>query len=432
MADDAKHGGKPRLILSINAGSSSVKLSLYSATFNSEPVPLVSSSISGLTSPPATFSYAHISSPDSPSNVEKQELKDVTTQDAALRYFLEHMTADGSLKELESGCDIDLVCHRIVHGGDFDRAMVLSNETIQEIEDLTELAPLHNAPALGLVHIAISQLPRAQNIAYFDTTFHSTLPPAARTYMVAPSNPKVRRYGFHGISYAFILHSVAGYLGQPVEETSLIVLHLGSGASACAIRNGLSIDTSMGLTPAEGLPGATRSGTVDPTLVFHTTSSASSLSRASTKDMHITKAEDVLNKHSGWSSLAGTTDFAAIVDGWEQASEKETLAFEIMVDRIVGYVGSYWTKLGGECDALVFSGGIGEKSWQLRREVAQRCACLGFKIEERRNIRAAERAGVVVGIGGERMVDDGGKLLVCRTDEEGWMARECAMDKRFW
>jgi len=142
MADDAKYGGKPRLILSINAGSSSVKLSLYSATFKSEPVPLVSSSISGLTSPPATFSYAHISSPDSPSNVQKQELKDATTQDAALRHFLRHMAADGSLKEFESGCDIDLVCHRIVHGGDFDRAMVLSNETIQEIEDLAELAPL--------------------------------------------------------------------------------------------------------------------------------------------------------------------------------------------------------------------------------------------------------------------------------------------------
>lgn len=250
--------------------------------------------------------------------------------------------------------------------------------------------------------------------------------------MVAPKNPKVRKYGFHGISYSFILHSVAEYLDQPIEETSLIALHLGSGVSACAIKNGASIDTSMGLTPAEGLPGATRSGTVDPTLVFHTTSSASSLSRASTRDMHITKAEDVLNNHSGWASLAGTTDFSEIVAGWEKGGEKETLAFEIVVDRIVGYVGSYWTKLGGECNALVFSGGIGEKSWQLRREVAARCACLGFRIEERRNKSAEDREGTVVGIGGERMADEGGKVLVCRTDEEGWMAMECAMDERFW
>lgn len=143
MADDAKpHSEKSRLILSINAGSSSVKLSLYSATFGSEPAPLVSSSISGLTSPPAVFSYTHVSSPDSPSNIKKQELKDITSQDAALQHFLEHMAADGALKELESGSDIDLVCHRIVHGGDFDKAMVLSKETIREIEDLTELAPL--------------------------------------------------------------------------------------------------------------------------------------------------------------------------------------------------------------------------------------------------------------------------------------------------
>ena len=290
----------------------------------------------------------------------------------------------------------------------------------------------HNAPALTLVHTAISQLTHAKNIAYFDTTFHSTLPAAVRTYMIPPKNPKVRKYGFHGISYSFILHAVAEYLDQSVEQTSLIVLHLGSGASACAIRNGESVDTSMGLTPAEGLPGATRSGSVDPTLVFHTTSSASSLSRASTNDMHITKAEEVLNKQSGWSALAGTTDFSSIVAGWEERKEKESLAFEIVVDRIVGYVGSYWTKLVGECDALVFSGGIGEKSWQLRREVARRCACLGFRIDERRNRSAGEREGAVAVIGGERMADEGGKVLVCRTDEEGWMARECVRDERFW
>jgi len=142
MADDAKSSDKPRLILSINAGSSSVKLSLYSAPSNSGPCPLISSSISGLTSPPAVFTYNNVSSPDSSSNIKKQELEDVTTQDAALRHFLEYMAADESLKELKSASDINIVCHRIVHGGDFDKAMVLSKETIQEIGDLTELAPL--------------------------------------------------------------------------------------------------------------------------------------------------------------------------------------------------------------------------------------------------------------------------------------------------
>ncbi|KAF8541533.1 Acetokinase family-domain-containing protein, partial [Trichophaea hybrida] len=222
------------------------------------------------------------------------------------------MSSNSTLGELKSPDDIDLVCHRIVHGGDYDKAIVLSNSTVQKVEALTELVPLHNAPALSLVHISISQLPHAKNIAYFDTTFHSTLPIAVRTYTIPPGIPKLRKYGLHGISYSFILRSVASYLNQPVEETSIIALHLGSGASACAILNGESIDTSMGLTPVEGLPGATRSGAVGPTLVFHSTSSASSLSRASTKDLHITKAEEILNKRSGWASLTGSTDFGEI------------------------------------------------------------------------------------------------------------------------
>jgi acetate kinase len=238
----------------------------------------------------------------------------------------------------------------------------------------------------------------------------------------------VRKYGFHGISYTFILSAVAEYLDQPVSNTNIIALHLGSGASACAIKGGKSIDTTMGLTPAEGLPGATRSGTVDPTLVFHTTSSASSLSRASTKDLHITKAEDILNKHSGWSALTGTTDFGTVVAGWEERSKKETLAFEILVDRIVAYVGAYWTKLEGRCDALVFAGGIGEKSWQLREQVVKRCECLGFRVEERINKEADSREGIVIEVGEGKV----GRALVCRTDEEAMMARECAKDERFW
>jgi acetate kinase len=238
----------------------------------------------------------------------------------------------------------------------------------------------------------------------------------------------VRKYGFHGISYSFILSSVAEYLDQPVSNTNIIALHLGSGASACAIKGGKSIDTTMGLTPAEGLPGATRSGTVDPTLVFHTTSSASSLSRASTKDLHITKAEEILNKHSGWSALTGTTDFGAVVEGWEKETERETLAFEIVVDRVVAYVGAYWTKLEGRCNALVFAGGIGEKSWQLREQVVEGCKCLGFRVDERKNKEADSIEGVVIRVGG----DMGSKVLVCRTDEEAMMARECAVDERFW
>jgi acetate kinase len=224
--------------------------------------------------------------------------------------------------------------------------------------------------------------------------------------------------------------------------TSLISLHLGSGASAVAIKNGKSIDTTMGLTPLEGLPGATRSGSIDPSLVFHYTSGATSLSRSSTKELHISIAEDILNKRAGWYSMVGTTDFGKVVKGMNGGDEKMKLAFDLFVDRIVGYVGNYFVKLGGEIDALTFSGGIGEKSEELRKAVVDKVACLGFKLDDPH--ASAKIGGVVTRLGP--------KVLVIKTDEEVRivvrlvqrsvgphhssaqyeMALECAQDKRFW
>ena len=162
----------------------------------------------------------------------------------------------------------------------------------------------------------------------------------------------------------------------------MISLHLGSGASVAAIRNGESIDTTMGLTPLEGLPGATRSGSIDPSLVFHYTSDASSLARSSTKELHISVAEEILNKRAGWHSMVGTTDFWKVVQGTRDGNEKMKLVFDMFVDRIVGYVGNYFVKLGGKVDALTFSGGIGEKSEELRKAVVEKVACLGFKLDD--------------------------------------------------
>lgn len=162
----------------------------------------------------------------------------------------------------------------------------------------------------------------------------------------------------------------------------MISLHLGSGASAAAIQNGKSIDTTMGLTPLEGLPGATRSGSIDPSLVFHYTSDASSLTQSSTKELHISIAEDILNKRAGWYSMTGTTDFGKIVKGMHGGDERMKLVFDLFVDRIVGYIGSYFVKLGGKVDALTFSGGIGEKSEDLRKAVIDKVACLGFKLDD--------------------------------------------------
>jgi len=243
---------------------------------------------------------------------------------------------------------------------------------------------------------------------------------------------KIRKYGFHGISYAFVLRETAAYLQKPVEDMTLISLHLGSGASAVAIQNGRSIDTSMGLTPLEGLPGATRSGSIDPSLVFHYTSEASSLSRSATKHLHISKAEDILNKRSGWASMVGVTDFGVITEGMEHENEDgkmKRLVFDMMVDRIVGFVGSYHVKLRGEAIALTFSGGIGERSELLRKAIVEKLACLEFELDEHANKNVSQRDGTVLEIGSRRAKR---KVLVVRTDEQLEMARECAHDESFW
>ena len=242
------------------------------------------------------------------------------------------------------------------------------------------------------------------------------MPSHATTYAIDQKIAKekgLRKYGFHGISYSYILRAVSKHLGKDVSQTSIIALHLGSGASACAIQNGKSIDTTMGLTPVSGLPGGSRSGDIDPSLIFHYTSNVSKMSHSSTKEVHITEAEEILNKQSGWKALAGTTDFSKIAD--PHAPESHKLALGIFIDRIVGYVGSYYVKLDGKIDAVVFAGGIGEKSALLRKRVIATCACLGFTTDDDKN--EAETEGSVVDISGSGSI----RTLICETDEEASM-----------
>jgi len=243
------------------------------------------------------------------------------------------------------------------------------------------------------------------------------------------------------LSYAFILRSVSRYLQKPQTSLNLIVMHLGSGASVCAIRNGLSLDTSMGLTPLNGLPGATRSGAVDPSLIFHYTNKAGKISHNPNLSigLHVTQAEDILNTKSGWKSLTGTTNFGEITSRADLSSPSEAsgnayrLAFDLFTDRILNYIGSYYVKLNGNVDALVFAGGIGERSRELRETVGRGVECLGFgRIDVGRNANnRVKEGGVVVDIGGDEKAL-GKKILVCKTDEQLEMARECALEKRFW
>lgn len=258
----------PKLILSINAGSSSVKITVFSPPAPSsksypDPIPLANASVDNITAPPARLTY----SLGSETKEKKKELSkdDVSDQATAFSYILSHLISDSAFKELNNEKDITHITHRIVHGGDYAHMEPLNADTYHKLEELSDLAPLHNTVGLQIVKAAHKELPHAQNWAYFDSAFHQTLPEAIRTYAIDQEKAKkngLRKYGFHGISYAFITRSVGAFLKN--ETPNMIALHLGSGASACAIRDGKSLDTSMGLTPLAGLPGGSRSGDIDP------------------------------------------------------------------------------------------------------------------------------------------------------------------------
>ncbi|KAF2751582.1 acetate kinase [Sporormia fimetaria CBS 119925] len=405
----------PEIILSINAGSSSVKASVFASPTSQAsktPTLLAEAEISGLTAPPSTLKYTR------GDHHAKEETRDVTTQDAAFKYILDHLTSDSGLPEIAKKEDIKFTCHRVVHGGDFPHSQVIDEDTYHKIAELSDLAPLHNAPALAIIKTVSNLLPYSTNIAYFDTSFHHTLPPHISTYpidqTIARQN-KLRKYGFHGISYKFLVHTISNHLNKPKSDLNIIALHLGSGASACCIRSGASYDTSMGLTPLAGLPGATRSGSIDPSLMFHFTHQAGNPSHESSSEMHITQAEEILNKKSGWKSLTGTTDFGKIS---EVDREEDKLAFDIFVDRILNYVPSYFAKLDGKVDALVFAGGIGERGVKLRKAVVEGVRCLGFGIDEEKNSNPGKETVVDITREGAKY-----KTLICRTDEQLQMAR---------
>ncbi|KAK7432565.1 hypothetical protein QQZ08_000772 [Neonectria magnoliae] len=414
-----------KVILAINAGSSSVKISVFTADKDAVPRQIADVQINGLTAPPAQLTYVRRGETVIKAKAVAAEVK---TQDDAFDLILDTLVDDDTLQEISSRSDISIACHRIVHGGDYDRSQIITQDTYHHLEELSDLAPLHNGVALGIVDTCIGRLPGAVNVACFDSQFHyATIPPHIYTYPIDPTIAKsnrLRKYGFHGISYAFITRSVADFLRKDINSLNIIALHLGSGASACAIKDGKSYDTSMGLTPLAGLPGATRSGSVDPSLVFHYASDVGKLSPASTKHLHISVAEEILNKQSGWKAMTGTTNFGEVAGSDDPAFK---LAFDIFVDRILGFVGSYYVTLGGRVDALVFAGGIGERSAKLRAAVVDRLACLGFTLDEASNAKPV--TSVVQDLGAKGSEHG---ILVCQTDEQFEMARLCAEKGDLW
>ncbi|KAK7044107.1 hypothetical protein VNI00_007824 [Paramarasmius palmivorus] len=408
-----------KLVLSVNAGSSSLKISLYSVDRDSldDPVQLVlTSSISNISSPPAKFTFSE--------SVKESSVTSIHDHAGAFAHFLQH------LREQLDPNDIVHICHRIVHGGSYHDPVVINNETYHHIEKLSDLAPLHNGAALSVIKACIHDLPSANSIAFFDTAFHCSMPSYISSYAIdqtIATKRGLKKYGFHGLSYAYILRSISRFLQRPPESLNLIVLHLGSGASICAIENGKSLDTSMGLTPVSGLPGATRSGAIDPSLIFHYTNRAGRISHDPSLgvELRVTQAEHILNSKSGWKALTGTTDFSVITSS---SSPSHKLAFDLFIDRIINYIGSYHLKLRGKVDALVFAGGIGERSNELREVVGDWIGCLGYAGVDNGKMERSE--GAVVDISSRDQEEK--RILVCHTDEQYEMAWECSRKDTFW
>lgn len=352
----------------------------------------------------------------------KYQLIDVETGAVELHGLVDRIGEEGEVADhtaaLESilaqleGRTVAAVGHRVVHGGSlFASATVITAEVEAAIEGLSALAPLHNPANLLGIQAARAVLSDVPHVAVFDTAFHQTMPPEAYTYAIPAELARehgVRRYGFHGTSHKYVAERAAAFLDRDLAELRMIVLHLGNGASMTAIAGGQSIDTSMGMTPLQGLVMGTRSGDIDPAVLVH-------LSREAGLD--IDELDDLLNKQSGLLGLTGTGDMRDVEAAEEQGSPAAVLALAVWRHRIRHYVGAYAAQLGG-VDVVVFTAGIGENSPTLRRSSLSGLEFLGIEVDAEANALDSRA---------ERRISPWGaavEVLVIPTNEELEIARQ--------
>jgi acetate kinase len=374
-----------RTVLVINSGSSSLKYQLIQPDSGE-------SLADGI--------VEQIGEPSSP----------VADHDAALRMAFDQLRQAGvDLKQ----CGLAAVGHRVVHGGaTFYQPTVVDDAVVGKLEQLSMLAPLHNPPAVQGIEVARKLLPDVPHIAVFDTAFFHDLPPAAAAYAIdrdLARKWRIRRYGFHGTSHHYVSEQAAAFLDRPVQELNQIVLHLGNGASASAIAAGRPVETSMGLTPLEGLVMGTRSGDIDPGVFGY-------LCRAA--KMSVDDIESMLNKHSGLLGLAGERDFRRLHEMIESGDGSARLAYDVFIHRLRKYIGAYLAVLG-HTDVVSFTAGIGENVTSVRRDALSGLTALGIEIDEQRNGGSAKDA--------RRISTDTSPttVLVVPTNEELAIARDC-------
>ena len=326
----------------------------------------------------------------------------------------DHGEALRRIREELGDVPVDVIGHRVVHGGAiFDGPALIDDEVEAAIERLAVLAPLHNPPALLGIRGARAAFPDVPHVAVFDTAFHATLPVEAREYAIdreLAARAGVRRYGFHGTSYQIVSRQAATFLDRPLGELRMVVLHLGNGASAAAISGGRSIDTSMGMTPLQGLVMGTRSGDIDPAVLVHL---------ARTEGFTIAELDTLLNRESGLLGLSGHADMRDVHAAADAGDEAARATLDIVVHRLRHYIGAYAAQLGG-LDALVFTAGVGENDAELRRRAVERLGFLGLYVDDALNESGAR--------GARRISPDDAPVavLVVPTDEEREIAEQSA------
>ena len=324
--------------------------------------------------------------------------------------FMVHMNRENRI--IRDDSELFGIGHRVVHGGErFREPAVINDAAVDAIRELIPLAPLHNPSNLLGIEIARARFRDIPQVAVFDTAFHQSLPPHAFHYATPYdwyAGHQVRRYGFHGTSHHYVSKAAAKYLGKAPDSVNLITLHLGNGASAAAVRKGLSIDTSMGLTPLEGLVMGTRSGDIDPALHFFMMRQAG---------MSADEVEKSLNSQSGLKGICGLNDMREIIDQEGKGNDRAKLAIDMFCYRIKKYIGAYAAVLGS-VDAIVFTGGIGENAPVIRERACAGLEHLGVTIDDAKNAAVPGNAAEIQKDGAQV------KVLVVRTNEEREIAQQ--------
>lgn len=391
-------------ILVINCGSSSVKYQFIDSTTEQA---LAKGSVSRIGMSASVISHAPYDRPPVTFSAE------ILDHIAAIEYVVSLLTSPnhGVIKELK---EIDAVGHRVVHGGErFTSSVLIKPELMITLRQLIELAPLHNPHNIRGINACLKTLPHARQVAVFDTAFHHKMPPKAYIYPIPHVFYKrhgIRRYGFHGMSHRYVSEQAAVMLGKPIEELKIVTCHLGSGSSAAAVDGGVSVDTSMGFTPLEGLVMGTRSGDIDPAII---------LTIMAREELSLHEANTLLNKHSGLQGISGiSSDMADILEAVKENRPGAILALDVYCYRIKKYIAAYAAAMSG-LDAVVFTAGVGENASKVRELATEGLTFMGIDVDQAKNEAATNSSETDISTGNAKV-----RTLVIPTNEELIIARD--------